>query len=1134
MDLPGPVGPAGSLRMTPASRTMDTDPSDETEGIASERPVRPDADGRLPEGARLGQFTIRRLIGSGGMGRVYEARQENPRRTVAVKVMARGLASASALRRFEFEAQVLGRLRHPGIAQILEAGRLDDGATPWFAMEYIANAKPITDYARDARLSVRDRLRLFRQACEAVAHGHQRGIIHRDLKPSNILVDGSGLVKVIDFGVARTTDSDMAVTTLQTDVGQLVGTVQYMSPEQFDADPNDIDIRSDVYALGVVLYELLTGRFPYELSRKAIHEAARIVREEDPPRPSTIEPGLRGDLEVIVGTAMEKDRTRRYGSANELSLDLGRWLEGEPIAARAPGVIETLRRFARRHRAAAAAIAAAFAVLAASLVVVVAMWKDAERKNVLLERKETETQASLAEANDQRDRALQEKANAERSDAAAREANRRLSPATWAGAMRSGLAAVTAGDANAAREALLDARDAETPGAERRLEWRLVQATAQPELRTIRMPDRPTAIAVVADGRRVAVGTQDGRVRLLPTDGDATDEDGFRARPGTDGPVSAVAFSPDGSLLATASNDAVVRLWDARTVQRGDAARPLAELRGHAQPVLALAFSPDGTRLASGSADRSVRLWDTRAHTAVHAFTGHAGGVRCLAFSPDGATLASGSSDRSVRRWNCVAGGAASDAIDFDDTVVGVAFTQDARALAMACSNGTVAFAGADPESLVRHSAPAPVTGLAPLSGDAVVAATARGMFRVTPAGCAREPISGAADDITLVATAPGDGLLAGCGADGTLRLSLEGANAGASRMPLRGMEPTAAAFVAGAPALLAVAGRNGGTMLLDPETARILASLPPCDDAVLALAVRNDAQRLARGARDGRLELWNAVTGAREAVLQERGQPITAVTFSSDGATLASADATGGLVLWNTADGARAATLADRGSVFTALRFASGGDTLVCGTAGGGVKRWDIRRSGEAVQLGSHDASVTALALHESAEETVLASAGLDGTVRLWNLRAEQPATVLRAPDRRVTSVAFDSTGQTVVAGCEDGSVRLWDRASARRLGELRPGVGALRALAIDANDSMLAAAGVEGVSVLHAESAAKLLRTRRAREASVAGLQPEVRGWVSAGGVARALEKRAGRPDAEQPALRELLLIEGPSGVR
>ncbi|MBL9150591.1 MAG: serine/threonine protein kinase [Phycisphaerae bacterium] len=351
-------------------------------------------------GRTIGDCTILRLIGEGGMGRVYEGRQERPRRDVAVKLMRHGLGSSSAAKRFEFEAQVLARLRHPCIAQVYGAGTFDDDgeAVPYFVMEFIQGAKPITRYAEEKRLSVRERVALFARVCEAVAHGHQRGVIHRDLKPGNILVDAHGQPKIIDFGVARSTDSDLTVTTANTAVGQLVGTLQYMSPEQFASDPNDVDVRSDVYSLGVVFYELLAGHPPYDLRRAAISEAARIVCEQDPTRLSSISRTLRGDVELIALKCLEKNRTRRYASAAELAADVNAFVAGEPISAMAPGVIDGMRRFARRHRAMTAGLVGAFVVLVLAVAVVSFVAIEANRQRVRAEKGEEEARTQLARA----------------------------------------------------------------------------------------------------------------------------------------------------------------------------------------------------------------------------------------------------------------------------------------------------------------------------------------------------------------------------------------------------------------------------------------------------------------------------------------------------------------------------------------------------------------------------------------------------------------------------------------------------------------------------------------------------------------------------------------------------------------
>ncbi|MFG0317679.1 MAG: protein kinase [Planctomycetota bacterium JB042] len=306
-------------------------------------------------GRRIGEFTIRRVIGSGGMGTVFEAEQDEPRRVVALKTLRDSFASEEARERFRWESRLLARLEHPAIARVYAVGTFrseGEGPTPYFAMEYVEGARTIRDWVERERPSRAASLLRFREICDAVQHGHDRGVLHRDLKPQNLLVDGEGNPKGIDFGVARALDPE--VTAPRTSAGELMGTLAYMSPEQVAGPSDEVDVRTDVYALGVVLYELLCGRKPIALDGRSLGEAVAAIRDEQPTRPGEVDPTLRGDLEWICLRALEKDPERRYASPAALADDVRRHLEDLPVSAGPPGPIYRLRKFVRRNRAAVA------------------------------------------------------------------------------------------------------------------------------------------------------------------------------------------------------------------------------------------------------------------------------------------------------------------------------------------------------------------------------------------------------------------------------------------------------------------------------------------------------------------------------------------------------------------------------------------------------------------------------------------------------------------------------------------------------------------------------------------------------------------------------------------------------------
>jgi hypothetical protein len=336
-------------------------------GLGDRKPAEPAGPDPL-EGRDLGDVVITRLIAQGGMGRVYEARQRSPARTVAVKVMRPSRRSPAAAQRFRREAELLGRLRHPGIAQVFTAGacRFEGDETPYFVMEFIAGAESLVRACERRGLPPRRRLEVFLAVCQAVAHGHAAGVVHRDLKPGNVLVDADGRPKVIDFGIARLMEDDAAGFT---ETGTYLGTRQYSSPEQCVGGP--VDARTDVYALGVILHELLSGQLPYELTGSSLAETIRVVQDTPPARLTFADRELQPGADAIALKCLVKRPTDRYPSAAELTDDLGRLLSGQPISARAPGLVDACRAWCRRHKT---LTASGIAAIASAVIVGVALW----------------------------------------------------------------------------------------------------------------------------------------------------------------------------------------------------------------------------------------------------------------------------------------------------------------------------------------------------------------------------------------------------------------------------------------------------------------------------------------------------------------------------------------------------------------------------------------------------------------------------------------------------------------------------------------------------------------------------------------------------------------------------------------
>jgi WD40 repeat protein len=1001
--------------------------------------------------AHVGRYRILRTLGTGGMGAVYEAEQENPRRTVALKVVRPGVVSPDLVRRFTREAHLLGRLHHPGIAQVYEAGLAADGQ-PFFAMELI-HGLPLVEYARQHRLDTSARLGLLAQVCDAVQHAHDRGIIHGDLKPDNILVDETGQPKVLDFGVARVTDADLQTATGRTEVGQLIGTLAYMSPEQIEADPATLDRRSDVYALGVILFELLAERLPYDVSHLPVIEAARVVHEREPLRLGSVNALFRGDVEIIAAKALAKEKAWRYAAAAELAADIRRYLSQEPILARPPSALYHLRKFARRHKALVGGAAAVLVALVGGLVATTTFaLREAEQRH---------------RADEERDRALRETYRARVAAAAA--------------ALRDHDVVTAASHLNAAPDALrdwesrhfhsrLDDSAAVFPAPAGGLQWlasgpkelrpRTVATDADGQLsivdetgvvqlrRTPAANGWPRTLVVSPDQKRLAVawgpvgGAGDAREGALWIY-DLSSGEPQSARDSQREYLNGLAFSPDGTRVAGATRG-TVRLWDAKT---GAAIGVVLE---HPDVVYGVAFDPDGRRVATACEDSKVRLWDAATGAAIGApLSGHTAKVFGVAFAPDGARVVSASADGTVRQWDAATGQPIGVPYRGHGHEVWTAvYNPDGCRVASGGQDGTVrlwqAVDGQD--ELVLHGHTGHVWQLAfRPDGQRLASASQDGTVRVWETGYLSNPsvLRGHTKYVYPVAYSPDGWWIASGSWDHTVRLWDAVTGEPAARLEGHANAVGALAFSPDGSWLVSGSREDGQIQVWDVATAAPRgAAWQGTPKSIEALAVSPDGTRIASATADGEVHVWEALTGQTVARPKGPGQAMHGLAYSPDGRLLAGACEDNRVYLWDAHTHQLMAVLAGHKKTAFSVAFSRDGRQLVSASLDRTVRLWDPATGALLQELSGHSDQVFTAVFHP--DGTRVASGGRDRAIRLCDVATGEEVARLQGHTDYVYSLAFSPDGTTLASGSGDSTVRLWDTAppaerfSARRAAEI------------------------------------------------------------------------------------------------
>ena len=943
--------------------------------------------------AEIAGYRIVRIIGEGGMARVYEAVQQRPHRRVALKVMNHGITQPSAVQRFLFETEVLARLRHPGIAQIYDAGSFDDGtgiAIPYFALEYIPDARPITAYADEHHLSIRERLQLAAQLCDAVQHGHQNGVIHRDLKPGNVLVDQAGQIKVIDFGIARSTDPELAWITKHTDVSHLVGTLNYMSPEQC-AGAIDLDVRADVYSLGVILYELLCGRLPHDLTRVPIPEALRAVQRDTPPRPGSIKPALRGDLDAIILKAIEKDPERRYRTAAALAADLQRHLHHETIEARPPTLFYQTRMFARRHRALVFGAAAVMLSLLVGIVVATRFAIAASNELVLREKAEKD-------AIEQRDAAVWN---------------------SYVANIAAASAAIRVNELQFARRKL-----SEAPEKLRNWEWRFLNAATERSSTTIQAHDDMIfGFDLSRDGEHMATGSRDGTVRVWSGTACTLEAELI----GHEHWVQSVSFSPDGSRIASSSVDDTVRIWNVHTGEE------LHTLTGHRGNVSFVAFGK-GDLVASAGEDRQCILWNAVTGERIDTLADQPGGVTGVRFSHD---------DEWMITWNngsvWVRSAGSSEVLhklESNAQIYSVDVSLDKRWIAAGGDDGTIQLwdleLGGPPRELKANQSAFSVRAVA-LSPDGLTLASGHSDrdIRIWSTLTGEEQLRkyrGHEETVSGLAFTHDSAQLISASWDRTVRIwefasehrvdlvtSLQGHTAGLINTCF---SPDGS--------MVASSASDHTVRLWDPELGTPLGTLTGHRGSIFGLTFSSDGRLIATGSHDRTVRLWNARTGAEEAVLSEHKGHVWAVTFSPDDRYLA----TGGndlvIRLWDVATRQVVRTFEGHTSRVTSLAFSPDGKQLASASRDLSVRLWDVSTGVEIHKLEGHTSDVWAVLFN--ADGSRLYSGARDQTVRVWEPKSGVHLATLDGHGQIVTSLSLNPKGDRLAAGSWYGEIVMWD----------------------------------------------------------------------------------------------------------
>ena len=961
-------------------------------------------------GQQFGPYRVLSLLGHGGMGSVWLAERADGlfTRQVALKLIHPALKSRVMSERFTREREILASLNHPNIARLLDAGFAEDGQS-YLALDYVAGT-PVTTYCDERRLPVRERLELFRQILSAVQYAHAHLVIHRDLKPANILVTDEGQVQLLDFGIAKLLTEGEAKETELTQMGGRALTPDYAAPEQIAGAP--ITTAADVYALGVMLYELLTGERPYKLkrdsrgaleeailqadpvapSRAALSAAAAVARATTPKKLSST---LQGDLDTIAIKALKKPPAERYATANAFGEDIERYLRGDVVLAQPDSVAYRALKFARRHWVGIAAASVLLLTLTGGLVA------------TSYEAKIAAAQRDAAAV--QRDAALQAQLRSLTQTAAAR-----LKDADVPGALAIILEVVAHADAKGALspEALSVFQEARAQDA-----LVMVLSGHSAQLRSA---------AFSPDGTRIVTASHDKSARIWERDsGRETLE-----LVGHTASVEQAEFSPDGARVLTASWDKTARVWDAKTGAQ------ILVLRGHTDQLRSAAFSPDGRRIVTGSFDNTARVWDAETGRELLTLSGHSDRVACARFSPDGRRVVTASVDKTARIWDAATGREIARLSGHTDSVLHAAFSPDGKRVVTAAEDKTARIwdlSSARELMVLRHAQQVNSAEFSP-DGLHVVTASDDPGAHIWDVATGKElmVMKGHRAVVATAVFSPDGQQVVTASEDKTARVWSVATGPPVQILNGHRSAVESAQFSSDGRQVI-TASDDRTARIWDAATGREVMALVGHERGVWTASFSSDGARVVTASNDGTSRIWDAASGRQTTLLAGHYYAVESAQFSPDGRLAATASFDKTARIWEVASGRPIIVFRGHNDRVSGVAFSPDGRRVATASLDKTVRIWDAASGAQLLVIDGHSDPVFTAAYSPDGRRLVTAS--LDMTARIWDSGTGNEIMMLSGHSQVVGTAMFSSDGRRVVTASPDRTARIWDADTGQQL---------------------------------------------------------------------------------------------------